>query len=94
MSVQEHITTNNIFEDLGFNKAEAINLKVRSNLMLAVRDYIEKNQLSQKEAARKLGIDQPQISRLLQGKIGNFTIDKLIIMLSRVGIKVSVKIAA
>lgn len=84
----------NVFEDLGFDKAESINLKVRADLMIAIRDYINANHLSQHAAAELLHVDQPQISRLMQGKIAYFTIDKLLKMASRAKIKVTLEIAA
>lgn len=91
---KEHITKNNIFEDLGFDEAESINLTVRSDIMIVLRDYIDHHKLTQQEAAEAFGVDQPQISRLLGGKIENFTIDKLLKMACRVHIKFSYKIAA
>lgn len=94
MKKYDHITKDSLFEDLGFNKAESINLKARSDLMIALRKYISENRLTQKQAGEKLGVDQPQISRLIAGKIGSFTIDKLMVMLTRAGVKVSIKIAA
>ena len=38
-------------------------------------------ELTQKKAANKLGVDQPQVSRLLARKIDCFTIDKLMVLL-------------
>lgn len=87
-------TKNTVFEDLGFDKAESINLKVRADLMIAIRDYINTHHLNQQAAAELLHVDQPQISRLMQGKIGYFTIDKLLRMASRAKIKVTLEIAA
>ena len=52
------------------------------------RSYILEHKLTQHEAAEELGVDQPQVSRLLNGNIDLFTIDKLLIMLSRVKMRV------
>ena len=90
---KKHITKGSVFDDLGFTEAEAVHLKAKADLMLVVRDYIDRHGLTQTEAAAQLGVDQPQISRLLKGKIGLFTIDKLLIMLARINIKVQWKIA-
>lgn len=94
MSDKDYVTRGNVFEDLGFDKIEASNLKLRAELMLTIRDYIEQNKLTQAQAAKLLNVDQPQVSRIIQGKIELFTIDKLIKMLATVGIDVSLKIAA
>ena len=84
----------NIFEDLGFDKAEAENLKIRAELMMQVKRYIKKNNLTQKEAALRFGVDQPRISKLMAGKIELFTIDLLIQMLAKVDIKMILREAA
>lgn len=86
--------TQNIFEELGFDKPEAVNLKMRADLMLALRRYIAKHHLTQAKAAKIFTVDQPQISRLLNGEINLFSIDKLMLMLSKVDISVKWKIAA
>jgi predicted XRE-type DNA-binding protein len=80
----------NIFEDLGFDAEEAVNLKVRADLMLDLRRYIQERGWTQAEAARFFGETQPRISNLLKGEISRFSIDKLINMLARAGIRVRV----
>lgn len=84
----------NIFEDLGFDKAEAANLLLRAELMVMVKKYIEKNKLTQSQAAKKMKVDQPRINKLLKGKINLFTIDMLVQMLERVNIQIRLKKAA
>jgi predicted XRE-type DNA-binding protein len=78
--------TDNVFEDLGFDPAEAANLKIRSELMLEIKQYIKINKLTQLKAAKIMGVDQPRVSKLLKGQIELFTIDVLIQMLERAGI--------
>ncbi len=41
----------NVFEDIGFDRAEAVNLRVRADLMLDLRKYIEVNGWTQRQAA-------------------------------------------
>ena len=62
--------------------------------MLKVERYIKKHHLTQTVAAKTFGIDQPRMNKLLKGRIDLFTVDKLISLLARVNIKVSLKIAA
>ena len=81
---------NNVFEDLGFKTDEALNLKIRADLMLDLRDYIEKQGWTQKEAAQFLGETQPRISNLMNGDIDRFSVDKLINLLGKIGMKVEV----
>ncbi len=83
----------NVFEALEDNPAMAQNLKIRSELMIALRQYIENAGLGQKEAAEVFGVHQPRISDLMRGKIDKFTIDRLVNMLVRIGKTVKVKAA-
>ena len=94
--MKEKITSSsgNIFEDLGFDSAEAAILKMRSSLMNDLRLYIEKNKLTQIDAAEKLGISQSRVSDLVRGKWDKFSLEMLITLEARLGRKVSLKLAA
>jgi len=72
---------------------EAETMKVRSRLMMAVRDHIAREGLSQAEAAKLLGVTQPWASDLVRGKIDLFSIDTLINMLAAAGLHVEMQIA-
>jgi predicted XRE-type DNA-binding protein len=82
-------SSGNVFRDLGFDREEADNLKIRADLMIAAAKLIETRGLTQAEAARVFGVTQPRISDLTRGKIDRFSIDGLVEMLGRAGIKVS-----
>ena len=82
----------NAWEALYDDPARAESLRIKSELMVRVEKYIQENGFIQKEAAKILGVSQPRVSDLVRGKIDRFTIDMLINMLSRVGIKVNIKI--
>ena len=73
---------------------EALNMKLRSELMLLIRQAIEVNSWTQKKAAKKLGVTQPRISDLLRGKIDLFSLDMLVNMLASMGEEVEIKIKA
>lgn len=91
MSV-EHVTKagSNIFADLGFELEEAANLLVRAQLMRELSGIIKVRFVTQEEAAAVLKVSQARISDLHRGKIGRFTVDMLINLLSRVGQAVEV----
>ena len=82
----------NVFEDIGFDRAEAANLKVRADLMLDLRKYIEVNGWTQREAAAFFGESQPRISNLMAGEVGRFSVDKLINMLTKAGMQVDINV--
>ena len=65
-------STGNVFEDLGFPKEEAENLRVRSALMATIRAILEEEGLTQARAANLFGVTQPRVSDLVRGKIELF----------------------
>lgn len=68
----------------------AANLNVRAKLMNRLDDYIAEHELTQMEAAERMGVPQSRISLLVNGRISKFTIDYLLNMCTRVGIAVDV----
>jgi predicted XRE-type DNA-binding protein len=81
-----------IFSDLGFNAAEAENLRIRSAMMRALVSFIRNSELTQTRASKLLGVSQPRISDLMCGKIHLFSIDNLVILLAAAGLRVDLKI--
>jgi len=77
-----------VFRDLGFPSEEAEHLLVRSDLMIRLTKVITSRRLRQKDAAKILGVTQPRISELLNGRIDLFSCDTLIDMLARLGVAV------
>ena len=78
----------NVFTDLGFDKETAENLRLRADLMIELREVIQRKGLTQAQAAKLFRVSQPRISDLVRGKISLFTIDMLVNMLARAGKKV------
>ena len=87
-------STGNVFADLGFSPAEARNLRMRSQLMTAIRKFIENERLTQAEAARRLNVSQPRVSDLIRGKIGRFSLDSLVNLLAAAGLELDLRIKA
>ena len=83
----------NVFDALEDDPAVAENLKIRAQLMNALTQYIEKEKLTQVEAAELFEVNQPRISDLVRGKIERFTIDMLVNMLARAGKHLNVKVS-
>jgi predicted XRE-type DNA-binding protein len=80
----------NIFADIGFPRGEAENLLMRAELMLQIRRASKG--LTQAEAARKFGVTQPRINDVLRGKIDKFSLDALVNMLGKAGLRVDVQV--
>ncbi len=70
------------------------NLKLRSRLLIAISEAIKARSLKQKEAAELMHITQPRVCALLKGKIDEFRLDTLVDMAHRLGLHVSINVAA
>ena len=86
------LSSGNVFADLGLEDAEELLLKAKPVSELA--QLIEKKGLTQVEVAKRTGLDQPKISRLLNGGLSGFSVDRLFSILNRLGHSVEVRISA
>ncbi|MHA6645984.1 helix-turn-helix domain-containing protein [Mesorhizobium sp. A623] len=72
--------------------AQAENMKLRSALMMALKDHIARSGLSQSQAAKMFGVTQPRISDLTRGKIEVFGLDALVNMAAAAGLHVEMRL--
>ena len=72
--------------------AAAENMKLRSVLMMTLKDHIVRAGLSQTQTAKRFGVTQPRISDLMRGKIDLFAIDTLVNMATAAGLQVEMRI--
>jgi predicted XRE-type DNA-binding protein len=82
-----------VWDALENSPAEAANMKARSGLMIAIRDVIEGWQLTQAEAASRLGVTQPRLNDLLRGRIDKFSLDALMILATGAGLTVEWRVS-
>ena len=80
-------SSGNVFRDLGFSGDEAEHLKLRAELMGKLQQVITARGLKQAEAAALLGVTQPRVSDVMRGRLDLFSIDTLIDMLARLGMR-------
>ena len=92
MAIRNQIpSSGNVFADL--NLPEADDLLAKAELAAKIVAEIQRRRLMQTEAAAILGIDQPKISALKQGKLSGFSIERLMRFLLLLGrdIEITVK---
>lgn len=75
--------------DLIEDKHQAALLTSKSNYMNQILDAINALKITQKEAAKIMGVTQPRVSDLQQGKISKFSLDLLFVMHSKININQS-----
>jgi len=78
-------SSGNVFRDIGFSEEESANLEARSKLMIVLESEIRKLKLTQAQVAKILGVKPPRISELMNGRIDKFSLDLLVLYLSRLG---------
>ncbi len=71
---------------------QAVNMKLRSELMLALKDHIARTGMSQAQAAGLFGVTQPRVSDLIRGKINLFALDALVNMATAAGLRIEMRV--
>ena len=80
----------NVFEDLGLPDAEEELAK--AGCAMLIYDAIKERGLSQRQAAKILGLDQANISRLMNGRLSGFSLDRLFRLLNALDMDVEVTV--
>lgn len=89
MSHQQFASVWDAIED---TPEEAENMKLRSGLMMALKKYLTRTELSQAQAAKLFGVTQPRISDLMRGKINLFGLDALVNMAAAAGMHIEMRV--
>lgn len=84
----------NVFIDLDFDPAEAEVMKLRAEVMLRTAQRLKEQGWTQAEAARQLGVTQPRISKLIKGKVEDFSLDMLLTLAARAGLHPELRLSA
>ena len=71
---------------------EAENMKLRSSLMMALKNHIARTGITQAQAAKLFGVTQPRVSDLMRGKINLFGLDVLVNMATAAGLHIEMRI--
>jgi predicted XRE-type DNA-binding protein len=84
-------SSGNVFADLGL--PDAGTRLAKAELAPDYRE-IEERELTQREAAEILGIDQPKVSAITRGRLKEFSLDRLLTFVSRLGLDVEIVVSA
>ncbi len=83
-------SSGNVFADLGLVNSDE--LWIKAELVRQISNLIDAKNLTQTEAAKLLGIDQPKVSALLNGKLSGFSTDRLFRFLNALGSDVEIRV--
>jgi predicted XRE-type DNA-binding protein len=84
------VSSGNVFADLGLPNAEELGTKLR--LCVVLNKILEKRKLTQAEAARVLGVNQPKVSALKGYKLDGFSVERLMHFVTALGQDVVIEI--
>lgn len=74
-------SSGNVFDDMGFKNAKE--RLVKAELALKINQIIDARKLTQVEAAHILRINQPKVSAIANGRLADFSIERLIEFLNK-----------
>jgi predicted XRE-type DNA-binding protein len=83
-------STGNVFADIGLPSAEKHLIKAQ--IVAAIGNLIRTQRLTQAAAAEKIGLRQPDISKLLDGRFDGFSLERLIGFLLALGNDVTIDV--
>ena len=87
-------SSGNVFKDLGFSDEEAEEELLKAELGVEIFRILEERGLTQKEAAKILGVKQPEISRLKHGKFSYYSVERLMRFLKRLNHDIEIRITS
>ena len=82
-----------VFYDL-FPAEKAAEMEIRAQLLIGLEQWLEKSGMTQAAAAKVLGVTQARVSDLKRGKIVRFSMDLLVRLAARAGLKPKLNLAA
>jgi predicted XRE-type DNA-binding protein len=82
------MSSGNVFADIGLPDAEE--RLAKAQLAHKISEIIQRRHISQAEAARILGTEQPKISAIMNGKLSGFSLERLIYFLNVLGSDVQI----
>jgi predicted XRE-type DNA-binding protein len=80
-------TFTNVWDAIEDTPEEARAMTLRSDAMIAITGRVRSWNVTQREAAKRLGITQPRLNELLTGMIDKFSLDALMALADRAGLK-------
>lgn len=80
----------NVYADLGLPNADK--LKIKTSLVIEIRKAMRSLNLTQQEAAKRMGISQPKVSDMMRSDFANLSERKLMDCLTRLGYDIEISV--
>jgi len=85
-------TFDSVFDALADTPAEAPNMTARADLLLAIRERVKAWNLTQEDAAARLGVTRPRLNDLMRGKLDKFSLDALVNIAAAAGFRLHIEL--
>lgn len=85
-------TFDSVFDALADTQAEAANMTARVDLLLAIREQIKEWNLTQEDAAARLGLTRTRLNDLMRGKLDKFSLDALVNIAAAAGFRLYIEL--
>ncbi len=82
-----------VFHDL-YDQDQAAEMEIRSTLMIGLSQWLAHSDMTQAAAAKVLGVTQARVSDIKRGAISRFSLDLLVRLAARAGLRPKLKLAA
>jgi predicted XRE-type DNA-binding protein len=89
--IEAHASSGNVFADLGLPHAPEDMLKIE--IAVSISAAIRRMGLTQAEAGKIIGVDQPKVSALSRGRLKDFSIERLFSFLTKLGVDVDISLS-
>ncbi|MEM6252050.1 MAG: XRE family transcriptional regulator [Cyanobacteria bacterium P01_D01_bin.156] len=80
------------YTSLTLEMAELESFRIRTELMLVLRRFIQQEQWTLEEAARAFRQSSPRMQNLINGEISRFSVEDLVQLLTRAGLTVNISV--
>ena len=87
-------SSGNIFLDFGFPPHQASVMLLRAQLAEALCAWMDREHLTQAQAAKRLGVSQPRLSEIVRGKVELLSLDYLVALCAKANLDVGLRLAA
>lgn len=88
MNIEIEKSTGNVYDDLGYSRPGE--MKIKADLARAIADTIQQLDLTQAEAAKRMGLSQGKVSGIVRGVFRGISVAKMMECLQGLGLDVHI----
>lgn len=87
-NIEYSVSSGNVYADFGFSNPDEA--KTKADLAMLITAIIKEKDLSQRQAADLMNIDQPKVSKIIRGLLSEFSIERLLKFVLALGFDIEI----